>query len=103
MCCCKNILDFCSVGTCEESVIDFGIKALHEGTHKLVTTFKGVEFTIEKDFLVDDKLTFPTGALNENYEFQCQLYDPEGTQILINKDGIEYDCFQFTTKISYAI
>lgn len=100
-CCCDKILFFCKQKSCGE--IDFDVKAQLEGVHKLVTTFIGVEITIEKSFLPDDKIIFPLDQLNENYTYTCQLFDPEGNKILIRKDDVDYDCFVFETVISYDV
>lgn len=97
-CCCTNTLSFCTQNVCGE--IDFDIKAQVAGVHKLVTEFLGVQITIRKIFAIGDNLIFPLNLLNENFEYTVNLYDPDGTQIIIAKGGIDYDCFKFKTIIS---
>lgn len=102
-CCCTKTLRLCSVNVCAESVIDFGITAQVEGTHQLILKFLGVEVLIEKDFAVDDQMTFPVGGLNENFTYTARIYEPDGKQVVIRKDSVEYDCFEFQTVLKLAL
>lgn len=101
-CCCKKILRLCKVPVCGEG-LNFGITAQVDGNHRMTFDFLGVEFTINKTFVLDDPIIFPVNDLNENYTFTAKLYDPTGKQILIEKNAVEYDCFEFETVMSYAV
>lgn len=69
----------------------------------MVFDFLGVQFTVEKEFDVDEQITFPTTDLNEDYTYHMKLVEPDGKQVIIRKDEIDYDCFEVKTIISYAV
>ncbi len=100
-CCCTNTLNFCEQDVCGS--IDFDIKAQVNGVHKLVTYFLATKITMSKTFAVDDEISFDLDGLNEGYEYTAELFDPEGTKILIRKSGVDYDCFKFRTTINVTI
>lgn len=100
-CCCTNVLDFCSQGVCGD--IDFDILAQVAGVHKLVTYFQEVKITMEETFSVGDSIIFPLSALNESYQYTAEIYDPNGTRVLIRKDDIDYDCFKFKTVMNVSV
>lgn len=102
-CCCKNILRLCKVGVCNDAVINLGITAQVVGVHRLVLYFLDTEFTIRKNFAVDEQVTFPTADLNENYVYTARVYEPDGKQVIIRKDAVDYDCIEFETVMSYAV
>lgn len=99
-CCCSKILKLCKVNACDS--IDFGITAQAEGVHKLVLDFLGSLTTLTETFGNGDEIIFPVTDLNENMIFTARLYQPDGKQIIISKDGVEYDCFEFKTIINVA-
>lgn len=100
-CCCTKTLNFCNQNICGS--IDFDISAQITGTHSLVTQFFGIQISIDKEFNAGDKLIFPLDGLNEGYQYTVELFDPEGTKILIRKNAIDYDCFKFRTVIGKVI
>lgn len=100
-CCCKKILRLCKASVCGS--IDFGITAQVDGVHKMEFDFLGSTFSRFKQFAVDDKIIFPLDGMNESYTFIVKLYEPDGKQVVIKIDDIEYDCFEFETALSYAM
>lgn len=102
-CCCTKILRICKVPVCGTAEVDFGIKAQALGTYTMKFMFLGVEFTKEVDFEIDQQIKFPVGDLNESFTFTARIYDPSGNQILIQKAGVNYDCFEFETIPSYVL
>lgn len=96
-CVCSKVLDYCNQNVCDS--VDFDIEANVGGEHKLITDFLGVEVELSETFQIGDRIIFPITGLNESYQFTCELYDPNGSQITINKDGVQYDCFKFQTRI----
>jgi hypothetical protein len=100
-CCCTNTLNFCEQDICGELNLD--IKSQVAGMHKLITHFLGKKVTLSKEFDVDEEISFSLDGLNENYEYTAELYDPDGTKILIKKDNVDYDCFKFKTVINVAV
>ncbi len=96
-CVCTKVLDYCNANVCDS--IDFDVIAVVAGEHKLLTDFLNVEIELSETFGIGDRIIFPIISLNENYQYTCELFDPNGAQIIINKDGIQYDCFKFQTRI----
>lgn len=94
-CCCTNVLDYCTQNVCND--FDLGVKAQIPGAHKLVLDYMETQVTLEKEFIVDEEISFPLDELNESYQYTCELYDPIGNRILISRNGINYDCFRFRT------
>lgn len=100
-CCCTKTYNYCKQNVCGE--IDFDVLAQISGTHTLKTEFLGKSITIEKDFIVEDNIVFPLDQLNENFEYTVELYDPEGAKIIIESEGVDYDCFKFRTMINETV
>lgn len=100
-CCCKNVLNLCKIPVCGE--VDFGITAQQDGTHQLVVNFLETEITVNKSFSIGDQIVFDVSRLNEDYTFLSQLFAPDGKQILIRKDNVDYDCISFQTVMAYSI
>lgn len=100
-CCCTNTLNFCTQNVCGE--IDFDILAINSGVHTMVAEFLGVQVTISKEFLAGEKIIFPLSLLNESYEYTVNIFEPNGSQVVISKAGIEYDCFKFKTILNVAV
>ena len=101
-CCCKKTLNLCSTSVCDEG-IDFGITAQIDGDHKMIVDFLGLQYVITETFAVDDKIIFPVDSLNESFTYSGRVYEPDGKQVLIEKDGVQYDCFKFKTTINVAV
>lgn len=100
-CVCTKVLDYCSQNVCDS--IDFGVEATVSGVHKLITDFLGIEIELDQTFEIGDKIIFQIDSLNESYQYTSELFNPDGAQITINKDGIQYDCFKFRTRIHKTI
>jgi hypothetical protein len=100
-CCCTNTLNFCAQNVCGD--IDFDVKAQATGTHKMVTGFMGMQIIIENEITAGDNIAFPIDSLNENFQYTVELFDPNGSKILIRKNDIDYDCFKFKTYINVTI
>lgn len=103
MCCCTKILNLCKVAVCGEAELDLHVTAQVEGEHELRLNYLGVQLSLKETFEADGAIKFPTAELNENYTYLGELFDPNGDKILIQKDGINYDCIQFETVLSYEL
>lgn len=101
-CCCKKTLNICSVSICDDG-IDIGITAQVDGEHKMIVEFLSVQYVIVKTFAVDDKIIFPVSSLNESFTYTARVYEPDGKQVVIEKDAIQYDCFKFKTVVNVAV
>jgi hypothetical protein len=100
-CCCSKIKELCSVQVCEGGLIETGIVAPATGEYKLVLDFLGTEFTITKDFLIDEDLSFPAQGLNENFKYTGKVLDPNGDKLSFGEEL--FDCVSFQTKLSYEV
>jgi len=91
------------VTTCEDLVISYLSPVLQNYT--LVVAFGG-EVT-ETTSLIDVglPLSFDIGDLNESFTFSGYVRDQTGTRLVFVDPStlIEYDCFQFKTKVSLTI
>ena len=98
-CCCTKILELCKVNSCGD--INTGILALATGTHKLIVDFLNVQLEVKADIVEGDEIIFPATSLNETYKFTGSIFGPDGEQMVLTKDTINYDCISFETAIIY--
>ena len=89
---CTNILDLGCVDHCETHGI--GVNATYTGTMTLKTIFNGVSVTQSFDVEYGEEIEIPLEYLNEDYEFNIQLFDIGGEIITKTVDAVEYDCFK---------
>lgn len=83
-------------------MLDIGITAQQNGVYKFKLDFLGSEVVLQETLEVDDEISFDITGLNENMTFTGQLYQPDGKQIIIKKNGVNHDCIKFKTVISVA-
>lgn len=98
--CCENTLILGCVNACG-LIFDTGITAdpTTEGTWILELTFGNVIQYFSTDVIDGEDVIFTLNNLNESYTYTGVIIDPSGTVIEIEKNGVQYDCIQFTTKI----
>ena len=48
---------------------------------------------------VGDDIKFNLSNLNEYYTYSLTLLDPDGNVVMVEVNGIEYDCFEFKTQV----
>ncbi len=99
-CCCTSTLDLCKNSVCD--MLDIGITAQIPGVFTFVLDFLGTTITLAEELEVDDPISFDITGLNENMTFTGKIYQPNDKQIVLNKDGVLYDCIKFKTAISVA-
>lgn len=87
---CENPLDLGCKQHCE--IIGIGTDSLYTGTMTLKTIFNGVQVTQTFDVVEGSEISIPLENLNENYEFNIQLFDAEGEPVLIGLPSEDYDC-----------
>lgn len=102
-CCCTNILQLCRVSVCGTDNIVTGVNAPAGGNFKLVLDYLGVDVTINKTFVEDDPLNFPSAGLNEDYKYTGKIIGPDGEQVELEIDDVTYDCIAFQTGLSYNV
>ncbi len=100
-CCCTKTLDYCSQDVCGD--FDLDILAQVNGVYRMDVFFLNTKLTLSETFVIGEKIIFPIDKLNESYQFTAEVYDPNGTRVLIRKDNIDYDCFKFKTVMSIAV
>lgn len=97
-CCCQKVYRLCDVIQCDGEDLVLPITMPATG-----------EYTMELDFLSDsiretamlsagDAATFSKRNLNERFTYVGHVLDDIGQPVKFTIDGIEYDCFEFTTK-----
>jgi hypothetical protein len=100
-CCCTRILNLCSVAVCGS--IEFDVLATApsesgvENIYTIVLDFMGIQITISELQVPGVPVSFVVSMLNENYQYTGKIYDAEGNNVTIEKDGVEYDCIKFKT------
>jgi hypothetical protein len=48
---------------------------------------------------VGDDIKFNLTNLNEYYTYSLTLLDPDGNVVMVEVNGVEYDCLEFKTQI----
>lgn len=98
--CCEKTLNLGCLNACN-AIYDTGIvaDAITAGTWILELTFGSVNIYYSVDVLDGETVIFTLSNLNENYTYSGQIIDPNGEIVMIEVNGIEYDCIEFSTKI----
>lgn len=102
-CCCTKTLRLCKQNVCDGSTLDLGITVQVDGPHTLTLEFLGLEVNVGTVGVYGEPLAFPLSSLNESFTYRGRVYDPAGKQVVIEKDSIQYDCFEFQTVLRYAV
>jgi ribosome maturation factor RimP len=68
-----------------------------ENIYTLVLDFMQTQITLSQEQNEGEKVTFDVSMLNENYQYTGKIYDADGNNVAIEKDGVEYDCIKFKT------
>ena len=87
---CENPLDLGCKQHCE--IVGIGTDATYTGEMTLKTIFNGVQVTQIFEVTEGEEISIPLENLNENYEFNIQLFDAEGEAVLIGLPSEDYDC-----------
>lgn len=96
-CCCQKVYKLCDVTVCVES-LRLPIIAEVGGDHVLELEFLGDVVRQTSFFGINDGASFGTNALNEGFTYVGHVLDPNNQKMLFTVDGVEYDCFEFTTR-----
>jgi hypothetical protein len=98
--CCENTLNLGCINSCD-AVFDTSIvaDALTEGIWVLQLSFGSISIYYSIVVLDSETVIFTMTNLNENYTYTGQIIDPNGEIIKVVRDGIEYDCIEFSTKV----
>jgi hypothetical protein len=98
--CCENTLILGCINSCNARLdTNITVDALTEGIWILQLTFGSVSVYYSLYFADGAKVKFDMTNLNENYTYTGQIISPLGEIVNIEKDGIEYDCIEFSTKV----
>ena len=98
--CCEKTLNLGCLNACN-AIYNTGIvvDALTEGVWVLELTFGSVNIYYSVDVLDGETVIFTLTNLNESYTYSGQIIDPNGEIVILEVNGIEYDCIEFSTKI----
>ena len=96
-CCCNKVYRMCDVAICDNQVV-LPITATADGEYAMELDF--LDSTVRKTAMLTsgDPLTFDLLDLNETYTFVGRALGPTGAPLTFTVQGVEYDCFEFTTK-----
>ena len=98
--CCENTLYLGCYNPCG-MVIDFDmiVTGGMAGDWTLLLTFGRQKQKFVVSLSVGDDIKFNLSNLNEYYTYLLTLLDPDGNTVMVEVNGIEYDCFEFKTQI----
>ena len=98
--CCTKTLNIGCLDSCGAVLMtDIVADPLTEGTWILELSFGGRTIYYSVDVLDGEPVNFTMENLNESYTYSGVIISPDGEIVTIIKDGIEYDCIEFSTKI----
>lgn len=69
----------------------------------MVVDFLETEIIFNKTLTTADPIKFDISRLNEDYVFRARLYSPDGKQIIVRRENVDYDCISFQTVMSYSV
>ena len=98
--CCEKTLILGCINSCEavfntRIIVDI----LTQGTWILQLSFGRVSIYYTINVVDGELVIFEMTNLNENYTYTGQIIDPNGEILKVEVNGIEYDCFEFSTKV----
>lgn len=98
--CCENTLFLGCYNPCG-MVIDFDmiVTGGMAGDWTLQLTFGRQIQNFVVSLAVGDDIKFNISNLNEYYTYSLTLLDPDGNVVMVEVNGVEYDCFEFKTQI----
>jgi hypothetical protein len=105
-CCCTNNYPLCDMPACDDLGIDLTpFVAAMDGEHELQISYLGSVLILKKTFSTGDAIIFPSHDLNENFEYNAKLYDPNDELMLLSVEGNEtlFDCVTFKIKQVYEL
>jgi hypothetical protein len=100
--CCENILPLGCFSPCDVGIdVGYTVGLGEAGNWSVLLQFGRSWIRYTENFDEGDALVFSLGNLNENYAYTGQIKKPDGSVLVIEKDGIEYNCFEFVSKTVY--
>jgi len=98
--CCDNTLNLGCFNSCN-LILNTGIVVdlINAGTWVFELNFGNTVQYFSTDVADGETVIFTLNNLNENYTYIGGIISPNGELVKIEKNGIEYDCFEFSTKI----
>ena len=98
--CCENTLFIGCYNPCG-MVIDFDmiVTGGMAGDWTLLLTFGRQKQKFVVSLAVGDDIKFNLSNLNEYYTYSLTLLDPDGNVVMVEVNGVEYDCFEFKTQV----
>lgn len=97
-CCCEKIYLMCDVPVCDGQALILPFTAPDDGPYTLDLDFLDHSLQTTKDFITGAAIAFPKTKLNEGYTYTGRVLDGDHKPVSFIVEGVEYDCFEFTTK-----
>lgn len=96
MACCTNTYklgcyEHCKVVTFFNSTVTAHLKAVY--------SYGNISQEFDIDALADAPIYLYLNQLNENTTYTLKIFDENSNVVTFNVGGIDYDCFEITTKI----
>jgi len=96
MACCTNTYklgcyEHCKVVTFFNSTVTAPLKAVY--------SYGNISQEFDIDALADAPIYLYLNQLNENTTYTLKIFDENSNVVTFNVGGIDYDCFEITTKI----
>jgi len=98
--CCENTLNLGCINSCD-AVFDTNITVdpVGAGVWILQLSFGSISIYYSANVVDGETVIFTLNNLNENYTYTGQIISPAGFVVKVERDGIEYDCIEFSTKV----
>lgn len=105
-CCCTETLNLCDTPVCGSLELPLAAGAGDSGggnEYRLVIDYLQTQITLKQEQTEGENITFDVSALNENFQYTGQVYDPNGTLVVFAVSGVNYDCVKFKTVLNVNI
>ena len=98
--CCENTLNLGCINSCD-AVFDTNIivDSVGAGVWILQLSFGSISIYYSVNVVDGETVIFTLNNINENYTYTGQIISPAGFVVKVERDGIEYDCIEFSTKV----
>lgn len=96
LCCCECPLNFGCLPMCKELDTLQEVPIGGAGKYKLIYKFNGAVMELSTAELEEgDEITFDISEIVPDYVYTAVIEDPNGENMTLVKDVIEYDCLTF--------
>ena len=98
--CCENTLNLGCFDPCGiQFEVGQSVPVGEAGQWALYLNFGRKLLAYRNELIEGQPINFLVGCINAYYTYTGYIEKPDGTTLYFVKDGIEYNCFQFSTQI----